>query len=128
MIRRPPRSTRTDTRFPYTTRFRSTKADHIRHRVGAAGMKRDDMVRLEVDRAVRPDEPERIAIFAASGCAQKRGAPPARIADIDKAGVFALSPITGIDRKSVVYGKGVSVRLDLGGRRILKKKKKRKNH
>src|SRR3546814_13279450 len=28
------------------------------------------------------------------------------------------------DRKSVVYGKSVSVRLDLGGRRILKKKKK----
>src|SRR3546814_6540550 len=27
MIRRPPRSTRTDTRFPYTTRFRSTQRD-----------------------------------------------------------------------------------------------------
>src|SRR3546814_13176157 len=26
MIRRPPRSTRTDTLFPYTTRFRSTEA------------------------------------------------------------------------------------------------------
>src|SRR3546814_10715987 len=26
MIRRPPRSTRTDTRFPYTTLFRSTRA------------------------------------------------------------------------------------------------------
>src|SRR3546814_13529633 len=26
MIRRPPRSTRTDTRFPYTTRFRSPRA------------------------------------------------------------------------------------------------------
>src|SRR3546814_12676643 len=29
-----------------------------------------------------------------------------------------------IDRKSVVWGKSVSVRVDLGGRRILKKKKK----
>src|SRR3546814_5025617 len=29
MIRRPPRSTRTDTLFPYTTLFRS--ADHLRH-------------------------------------------------------------------------------------------------
>src|SRR3546814_12299743 len=28
MIRRPPRSTRTDTLFPYTTLFRSTDADH----------------------------------------------------------------------------------------------------
>src|SRR3546814_12586743 len=30
----------------------------------------------------------------------------------------------GIDRKSVVEGKGGSVRVDLGGRRIIKKKKK----
>src|SRR3546814_1096255 len=29
MIRRPPRSTRTDTLFPYTTLFRSIKAGHI---------------------------------------------------------------------------------------------------
>src|SRR3546814_12612756 len=34
-------------------------------------------------------------------------------------------PING-DRKSVVYGKSVSVRVDLGGRRIIKKKKKKK--
>src|SRR3546814_6599284 len=36
MIRRPPRSTRTDTLFPYTTLFRSRIVDHdrklIRHR------------------------------------------------------------------------------------------------
>src|SRR3546814_16114782 len=30
-----------------------------------------------------------------------------------------------LDRKSVVWGKSVSVRLDLGGRRIIKKKKKK---
>src|SRR3546814_16936438 len=30
------------------------------------------------------------------------------------------------DRKSVVEGKSVSVRVDLGGRRIIKKKKKKK--
>src|SRR3546814_15577731 len=33
-----------------------------------------------------------------------------------------------IDRKSVVYGKRVSVRVDLGGRRHIKKKKKSKQH
>src|SRR3546814_17713629 len=33
-------------------------------------------------------------------------------------------PVT--DRKSVVSGKSVSVRVDLGGRRIIKKKKKKK--
>src|SRR3546814_16644219 len=31
------------------------------------------------------------------------------------------------DRKSVVSGKSVSVRVDLGGRRIIKKKKKKNN-
>src|SRR3546814_19077101 len=30
---------------------------------------------------------------------------------------------TTVDRKSVVWGKSVSVRVDLGGRRIIKKKK-----
>src|SRR3546814_1384941 len=36
MIRRPPRSTRTDTLFPYTTRFRST-------RTGTVGLERDGL-------------------------------------------------------------------------------------
>src|SRR3546814_17522672 len=35
-----------------------------------------------------------------------------------------VSPLA--DRKSVVSGKSVSVRVDLGGRRIIKKKKKKK--
>src|SRR3546814_11536015 len=38
MSRRPPRSTRTDTLFPYTTLFRSTAAGgDVRHRIGDAG-------------------------------------------------------------------------------------------
>src|SRR3546814_13098572 len=37
---------------------------------------------------------------------------------------FAM-PVADGDRKSVVEGKSVSVRVDLGGRRIIKKKKKR---
>src|SRR3546814_19145004 len=36
MMRRPPRSTRTDTLFPYTTLFRSTDRDH-RRRLGGPG-------------------------------------------------------------------------------------------
>src|SRR3546814_3559587 len=44
MIRRPPRSTRTDTLFPYTTLFRSRRIDHLairrRHRLA-------DQVRVE---------------------------------------------------------------------------------
>src|SRR3546814_10609494 len=36
MIRRPPRSTRTDTRFPYTTRFRSVVAHLVELTGGGA--------------------------------------------------------------------------------------------
>src|SRR3546814_15869978 len=39
MIRRPPRSTRTDTLFPYTTLFRSLTEPHEgEHRKGGAGL------------------------------------------------------------------------------------------
>src|SRR3546814_16320968 len=34
MIRRPPRSTRTDTLFPYTTLFRSVRAEKVRDMLG----------------------------------------------------------------------------------------------
>src|SRR3546814_5718243 len=40
MIRRPPRSTRTDTLFPYTTLFRSGKGGFIRVLLPAAGPKK----------------------------------------------------------------------------------------
>src|SRR3546814_15334976 len=33
-----------------------------------------------------------------------------------------------LDRKSVVWGKSVAVRVDIGGRRIIKKKKTKKNY
>src|SRR3546814_9511178 len=36
MVRRPPRSTRTDTLFPYTTRFRSVRGAYARPDVGWA--------------------------------------------------------------------------------------------
>src|SRR3546814_11276879 len=40
---------------------------------------------------------------------------------------FQLYVILDVDRKSVVEGKSVSVRVDLGGRRIIKKKKQNKH-
>src|SRR3546814_6466954 len=60
MIRRPPRSTRTDTLFPYTTLFRS-QCVSIRTRRGeederpSAGISRKDQRRL-ADRGNRPDD------------------------------------------------------------------------
>src|SRR3546814_19593341 len=48
MIRRPPRSTRTDTLFPYTTLFRSRTAQ------AAAENGVSDFVLISTDKAVRP--------------------------------------------------------------------------
>src|SRR3546814_18314303 len=49
MIRRPPRSTRTDTLFPYTTLFRSGRAlrlDGGHHRLLEGGLQREDLLEL----------------------------------------------------------------------------------
>src|SRR3546814_21101544 len=40
-------------------------------------------------------------------------------------GIAAIIEMVTLDRKSVVWGKSVLVRVDLGGRRIIKKKKKK---
>src|SRR3546814_2893303 len=50
MIRRPPRSTRTDTLFPYTTLFRSEDSRRVRH-ADRAG---DDRARLARRARARP--------------------------------------------------------------------------
>src|SRR3546814_14637275 len=65
MIRRPPRSTRTDTLFPYTTLFRSARVFHRQHLARPAQQLGDqvervlrpqrdqDLVRLRLDAAAR---------------------------------------------------------------------------
>src|SRR3546814_9153068 len=65
MIRRPPRSTRTDTLVPYTTLFRSDadavhaleRLDHVEHRIALTGAKVPDRQRFIApgDRAQRRD-------------------------------------------------------------------------
>src|SRR3546814_13671810 len=42
--------------------------------------------------------------------------------------LWAVGSRVGEDRKSVVYGKSVSVRVDLGGRRTINKKKPNTKH
>src|SRR3546814_13940188 len=76
MIRRPPRSTRTDTRFPYTTRFRSPQqrrepADEAVAAIGAEHVERtvreiDDAGDAENQRQARGDEEQ-------GGCAGEPG-------------------------------------------------------
>src|SRR3546814_15772928 len=54
MIRRPPRSTRTDTLFPYTTLFRSPVAAHAQ--VPEAGQRPEDKESKADEDAARGDE------------------------------------------------------------------------
>src|SRR3546814_602380 len=48
MIRRPPRSTRTDTLFPYTTLFRSTAARQFEQRLGRSAAELLTDIRMTV--------------------------------------------------------------------------------
>src|SRR3546814_12600572 len=54
---------------------------------------------------------------APPGGTDEEGDMPINAGDMQK-----KDPASWLDRKSVVYGKSVSVRVDLGGRRIIKKK------
>src|SRR3546814_15299448 len=117
MIRRPPRSTLTDTLFPYTTLFRSiVLAAHRPEQPGEGDVDADQRGSKEAD--IRPQQPEP-AVDVGDERLQEA------IDDIEVVqGTKLLAGNKGIDRKSVVEGKSVSVRVDLGGRRSIKKKKK----
>src|SRR3546814_812406 len=178
MIRRPPRSTRTDTLFPYTTLFRSQQflgvppecliltmrlnqkyfplfepaTGKLTHRfLIVSNMRVDDPSNIIEgnQRVIRPRLADaqfffetdrktplaaRIETLGDSVYHNKLGSQLERVermrriarhlaerlgADVDHADRAA--------RKSVVEGKRVSVSVDLGGRRIIKKKKKKTN-
>src|SRR3546814_17164240 len=117
MIRRPPRSTRTDTLFPYTTLFRS--------RAGARGVPRAP------GRTGR--HPGAGSKFPAPGPGARRAVHPGHrrcravrtvVADPPDRCPGNLDVQIDRDRKSVVEGKSVPVRLVLGVRRFITKKKK----
>src|SRR3546814_8289984 len=62
MIRRPPRSTRTDTRFPYTPRFRSVRAGAALFKSATLGMMAAGVLGLALWRAIAGVMPEGGAI------------------------------------------------------------------
>src|SRR3546814_11548732 len=109
MIRRPPRSTRTDTLVPYTTLFRSggetaagKNARHVRLRRGSddiEGAGDGDLRRRQLDRKWRKPDPVR----------------PARRRKI----AYVVGHRARAGRESVGEGKGVSVRVEFGGRRCI---------
>src|SRR3546814_19510157 len=115
MVRRPPRSTRTDTLLPYTTLFRS--ADRAAR---PAPARRPGAGRAQAG--------ERLVLRAAHQFGRRAGRQlcvsqrhrtggPARAALRARYGMAQSQP----DRTSVVSGQRVAVRVDLGGRRIIKK-------
>src|SRR3546814_11860315 len=143
MIRRPPRSTRTDTLFPYTTLFRSAtprcrgrclrrgKMLHGGTLHGGAGRRSRRACRCRLlPRCLaaggvgerRLGEGIRLGVEAAH-LATPFGFRPGRLWS-DEAVLLCAGfrpppapPPVSPDRKSVVCGKGVSIRLALGGRR-----------
>src|SRR3546814_15826398 len=121
MIRRPPRSTRTDTLFPYTTLFRSAGATTGTVTVDAP----TDDVYIDAGKV-------EVSIDNATGGNFESLVPSTTPAVTDVTDTIDTSTVSltatssvadgGTDRKSVVEGKGVSVSVDLCGRRVFNKK------
>src|SRR3546814_20951898 len=116
MIRRPPRSTRTDTLFPYTTLFRSLR---LRLRIA-------EHFHLHVAELELCDLPARLA-HADDVLEWFEAAWNRRHAIELHAEQIAIerdeADHVGRDRTSVVEGKSGYVRVELGGRRIIQQNK-----
>src|SRR3546814_14448155 len=126
MIRRPPRSTRTDTLFPYTTLFRSRQETTV-HGDNASCVQASEL-QASLARGIgqRLDP----AVVAVAGTvegdlldARRPGLLGGGATDIG-GGLDVLVALQAVDRKSVGKGKSVSVGVDLGGRRVIKNKNK----
>src|SRR3546814_14196954 len=125
MIRRPPRSTRTYTLFPYTTLFRSTKQFE-------EGVATRVVVRSLAPTLVSPTEnalAQGVWLVDHMGRELRQSFPGVKFEpDAQEAKALSLEEEEEYnqaevqDRKNVVYGKGGSVRVDLGGESSIKKK------
>src|SRR3546814_13347842 len=129
IIRRPPRSTRTDTLFPYTTLFRSDglwrrgpEAQEAARRRGAAGSRTAQILQglCGVDGMDEPPLSARAQAACAVGGTRRlrRGAAAA------SAPPAAHARAARTARQSLVTGPVVTVRGDLGDRRIRTQKKR----
>src|SRR3546814_18228620 len=116
MIRRPPRSTRTDTLVPYTTLFRSTLTDK------QITLEPDGTFRVTIDSQSINGRSNHLQVTSGRLLMAARD----RRSDwAQQATTLSLRLVegTGItpDRNIAVSGKRVTVRLDLVAPRILKK-------
>src|SRR3546814_14950655 len=139
MIRRPPRSTRTDTLFLYTTLFRSyprrqARADQApalrpcpsvqARRQGAQGAQNPARPRDPRHRAQEQGQ-ERVGGGLRQAVASRRPRRQTGPAPAWPQGLFA--PCPRVERTSVGSGKCVSDRVELGARRLIQKKKIKEN-
>src|SRR3546814_15012394 len=133
MIRRPPRSTRTDTLFPYTTLFRSAG---LFERAERAGLKRlvlfgeGELAEIALLAASGTGVTVVAVVAAPGGTGRYHGVPVVQDRDDAEAhdGVVitdarrpqqAYEPLhRQLDRKSAVEGNSVSVRVNPGGGRF----------
>src|SRR3546814_19765681 len=131
MIRRPPRSTRTDTLFPYTTLFRSSDLDDHRRRRACAWARsqspRGDLrVRLRNrKRAISEAAPAR----SRPTCRGRRGTLNSVHAEARSSCAFRRTPgeATAAEaRKSHVSGKSVPVSLTIEDPLLIQQKNKTK--
>src|SRR3546814_11248671 len=119
MIRRPPRSTRTDTRFPYATLYRSPLPRKVE--VGWVGLINPALARTARKRWVDDANPAYGPEPAMRpGARPEPGRAPATLDQTP--GTSATAGTSTGDPKRDVQGKRVPVRLDLGGRPVSKKK------
>src|SRR3546814_16259551 len=124
MIRRPPRSTRTDTLFPYTTLFRSARRGKP---FRPSSDRRTASPSFMAERARSMGARVRMSSASAMRSSAASGAGRSSRCSTEPRLVMATGWWTR-DRKRVGEGEGVEVRVELGGRGIIKKKKKEKKH
>src|SRR3546814_18211657 len=127
MIRRPPRSTRTDTLFPYTTLFRSSDDDNYKRPVPNFNHRamlgfRDTKYSTSTVSLYFDNSTDRAMYFPVTDHDFSHLRHVADFLRVETIVAIVKNGFARGDRKSVVSGKSVSVRVDLGGRRILKKK------
>src|SRR3546814_14148960 len=120
MIRRPPRSTRTDTLFPYTTLFRSRAGDADHRRAGIRRPRRQRAQRARSDHRGDAEGPGVVnAIIDAALSHSRTVILTLVLILVAGTAAFQAIPQEASDRKSDVEGKMLSVRVDLGVRQKL---------
>src|SRR3546814_11475888 len=126
MIRRPPGSTLTYTLFPDTTLFRSDRPVAKPARLELFDLiemiGRDDPIPIGLALDAATDLPHRFETAEMGFGEALAGGGIVRQMGVDR-----VAPAIE-DRRSVVWGKSVSVRVDVGGRGIIKKKQQKYEH